>query len=179
GEGNGPLQSLPVETGVVLAGSDPFQVDMVMAQLMGFDYRKIPSLRHHKAFADPEWGNFSPDTLLIDNDNTVLCGLSALPVLREFLAPPGWASHIELGRSAWNGNDGGGSQTLAFHDWPARACQSITASFWPLNRFQYGISRNCERGGWRDFCCTRAPRFLSTADVSRQEKASCCVTFLC
>src|SRR5262249_34538677 len=98
GEGNGPLQSLPVETGVVLAGSDPFQVGRVMGRLLGLAYGKVPSVRHQTPFAGPGWGNSSPDTLLIDNDNTVLCGLSALPVLREFLAPPGWASHIELGR---------------------------------------------------------------------------------
>ena len=97
GEGNGPLQPLPVETGLVLAGSDPFQVDMAMAQLMGFDYRKIPALRHHRLFADAEWGNFSPDRLLIDSNGTALRGVNSLPVLHKFLAPPGWASHIELG----------------------------------------------------------------------------------
>jgi uncharacterized protein (DUF362 family) len=97
GEGNGPLQPLPVETGLVLSGSDPFQVDMVMARLMGFDYRKIPVLRNHKDFADADWGNFSPDEMTIDNNGTALRGVNALPVLRRFLAPPGWTSHIELG----------------------------------------------------------------------------------
>ena len=97
GEGNGPLQSLPVEAGLVLAGHDPFQVDMVMARLMGFDYRKIPALRHHRAFEDADWGNFSSHELHIDNNGTVLHGIAELPVLRKFLAPPGWASHIELG----------------------------------------------------------------------------------
>lgn len=97
GEGNGPLQPLAVEAGLVLGAEDPFQMDMVMARLMGFDYRKIPTLRQHRLFADAEWGNFTPEELIIESDGTFVHDLNALPVLRRFLAPPGWRSHIELG----------------------------------------------------------------------------------
>lgn len=97
GEGNGPLQPLPVEAGLVLAARDPFKMDMVMARLMGFDYRKIPTLGQFRLFTDREWGNFAPGELAIDNDGALLSGLDALPVLRRFIPPPGWATHIELG----------------------------------------------------------------------------------
>lgn len=97
GEGNGPLQPLPVSLGLVLAAADPFKMDIVMARLMGFDYRKIPTLRLFRSFADSEWGHFAPEELAIDNDGVFLKGLDALPVLHRFMPPPGWASHIELG----------------------------------------------------------------------------------
>jgi uncharacterized protein (DUF362 family) len=97
GEGNGPLQPLPVDTGLLLAGDDPFKMDIVMARLMGFDYQKIPTLRQHRLFADAEWGNFTPEELAIEQDGVILIGLDSLPVLHHFLPPPGWKSHIELG----------------------------------------------------------------------------------
>jgi len=100
GEGNGPLQPLPVEAGVVLAASDPFKMDMAMARLMGFDHHKIPQLQHHQEFADPEWGNFNPEELLIEETGRVYRGLSKLPVIRQFLPAPGWAGHIEQGIEA-------------------------------------------------------------------------------
>jgi uncharacterized protein (DUF362 family) len=96
GEGNGPLQPLPVDLQLVLAADDPFKMDIVMARLMGFDYRKIVTLRQHRCFADPEWGNFTPEELMVESDGDRVESLDRLPVLRRFLAPPGWKSHIEL-----------------------------------------------------------------------------------
>ena len=95
GEGNGPLQPLPVATGILIAADDPFQLDMVMARLMGFDYRKIPILRQHKDFGDAEWGNFEPQEILIERDGVSIVGIESLKALKCFLPPPGWASHIE------------------------------------------------------------------------------------
>ena len=96
GEGNGPLQPLPVNTGLVLAADDPFAMDMVMARLMGFDYGKIPILSHHAAFADPDWGNFAPEELTIEKDGNSSIGLNSLVPVQRFLPAPGWSSHIEL-----------------------------------------------------------------------------------
>jgi uncharacterized protein (DUF362 family) len=44
-QGMGPMQGDPVESGVVLGGTDPVAVDTVAARLMGFDWRKIPVIR--------------------------------------------------------------------------------------------------------------------------------------
>ena len=82
GEGNGPLQPLPVEAGVVAAARDPFALDALMARLMGFDPARIPLLARRGDFADPEWGRFD------DRDIDA-------PTLKTFLAPPGWRGHIE------------------------------------------------------------------------------------
>ncbi|RLC74731.1 MAG: DUF362 domain-containing protein [Chloroflexi bacterium] len=46
GEGNGPLDASAKTCGVILAGSDPVAVDLVCTRLMGFDYQRIPLLRH-------------------------------------------------------------------------------------------------------------------------------------
>jgi len=97
GEGNGPLQPLPVDAGVLLASSNPFLVDMAMAKLMGFDWRKIALLANHERFPWPVFGGFDPRGF-----DTVVDGVAGgrgvddLPVLKPFLAPPGWIGHIEL-----------------------------------------------------------------------------------
>ena len=96
GEGNGPLQPLPVDLGIVLAADDPFKLDIVMARLMGFDYRKIPSLGQHRLFGDYDWGNFTAEELMIERDGSRADQFNELPVLRRFVPPPGWRSHIEL-----------------------------------------------------------------------------------
>lgn len=44
GEGNGPMAPDHVETGLLIAGTNPVAVDCVCAKLMGFDYQKIPMI---------------------------------------------------------------------------------------------------------------------------------------
>ncbi|MDT8903496.1 DUF362 domain-containing protein [Anaeroselena agilis] len=41
-EGNGPRNGKPVHAGVLLAGADCFAVDVVMAEIMGFDPARLP-----------------------------------------------------------------------------------------------------------------------------------------
>jgi uncharacterized protein (DUF362 family) len=45
GEGNGPMEADAKPCGVLLAGTNPFAVDLVAARLMGFDWRKLPVIR--------------------------------------------------------------------------------------------------------------------------------------
>lgn len=82
GEGNGPLQPLPVEAGIMAASPDPFVIDLLMARLMGFDPARIPLLARRREFGGDTWGAF--------DDADV-----AVPALKTFLAPPGWRGHIE------------------------------------------------------------------------------------
>jgi uncharacterized protein (DUF362 family) len=96
GEGNGPLQPLPVELGILLASRDPFLLDSVMAQIMGLSYEKIPLLHHRREFADPEWGAFDASEVEIRCNGEVYRGIENLPVLHHFLPPPGWKGEIEL-----------------------------------------------------------------------------------
>jgi uncharacterized protein (DUF362 family) len=98
GEGNGPLQPLPVRAGVLIGSSNPFLADLTMSRLMGFDYRKIPLIANHLRFADPEIGGFVPSLIHIATPNGCLQGIDAVPILHEFEPPPGWRNHIELVR---------------------------------------------------------------------------------
>ncbi len=98
GEGNGPLQPLPVEAGVMIASENPFLADVVMSRLMGFDWRKIPSLNHHRDFKG-EWGGFDPDDIEIRENSSCLRGVMALQPLCVFKTPPGWRGHLELNDS--------------------------------------------------------------------------------
>lgn len=94
GEGNGPLQPLPVESNVMVASENPFLVDLVMSRLMGFDWRKIPLLRHHAQFAG-EWGRFDPDDIEIRINGQLCRGITKLEPVRRFMPPPGWRGRLE------------------------------------------------------------------------------------
>ena len=100
GEGNGPLQPLPVDLGVLIAANDPFLADIVMAKIMGFDYKRIPMLANHRLFGDPLWGAFDPSTAPIVWNNRAVVGIDSVPTLHNFLPPPGWRGHVELSANA-------------------------------------------------------------------------------
>jgi uncharacterized protein (DUF362 family) len=53
GEGNGPLCPDPVESEVIIAGTDPAAVDATCAQLMGFPVERLPLVRN--AFGGHRW----------------------------------------------------------------------------------------------------------------------------
>ncbi len=97
GEGNGPLQPLPVKAGVLLASRNPFLVDFAMAKLMGFDFKKIPLLANYPRFTYAPFTAFHPGTCRVTlNGKLFQTGVDTLPVLHRFLPPPGWKGHIEL-----------------------------------------------------------------------------------
>jgi uncharacterized protein (DUF362 family) len=76
GEGCGPLKPRPKACGRLIWGEDPGGVDITCAALMGFDWRRIPLLRHLPVAEAPpvEVGSTS------------------------FAAPPGWVGEIEMKR---------------------------------------------------------------------------------
>ena len=96
GEGNGPLQPLPVPLGIIAAARDPFLMDTVMARLMGFEPAKIPMLARRREFADLVWGNFDESSVPILLNEKLCTGIRSLPVLHPFRPSPGWKGHIEL-----------------------------------------------------------------------------------
>lgn len=96
GEGNGPLQPLPVKAGVLAASENPFLIDFAMARMMGFDWRKIPLLANYHLFKHRPWSDFRPDSFqVVLNGETHEEGWWAIPVIRRFMPPPGWKNHIE------------------------------------------------------------------------------------
>jgi hypothetical protein len=46
GEREGPLVPGPKRCGVLVAGYDPVETDLVCSRIMGFDYRKMPTFRY-------------------------------------------------------------------------------------------------------------------------------------
>jgi ferredoxin len=94
-EGNGPRNGNPVSAGVILAGANCFAVDVVMAEIMGFDPERLPltALALERGITPPLAG-------------IELVG-SASSVRHKFIPPrsmlslsdriPGWAA--ALGRS--------------------------------------------------------------------------------
>ncbi|MBX2989882.1 MAG: DUF362 domain-containing protein [Bacteroidetes bacterium] len=97
GEGNGPLQPLPVETGIVAISKNPFLIDFAMAKMMGFDFRKIRMLANYKRFPATELVDFEPASFATEIDGVRVCsGVDAIPVLHPFIPPPGWKGRIEL-----------------------------------------------------------------------------------
>ena len=97
GEGNGPLQPLPVEVGVVMASENPFLVDFAMAKMMGFDWRKIRILANHKRFGWDVFADFDPHGFAVEVDGRLETrGVDSIPVVKSFIPPPGWRGHVEL-----------------------------------------------------------------------------------
>ena len=97
GEGNGPLQPIPVETNVMAISRNPFLIDFCMAKMMGFDPERIPLLSKYKRFDFASWHEFTPhgfDVILNGQRNS--SGIESVPVIKDFIPPPGWKSHIEI-----------------------------------------------------------------------------------
>lgn len=94
GEGNGPLQPLPRETDWLVFGADPFAVDAVLAQCMGFDLSRLPLIRAREEYLGPDWGDFECETLPVQLDGH-LTELGGMGVNFRFAPPPGWRGHIE------------------------------------------------------------------------------------
>lgn len=102
GEGNGPLSPEPRSAGLLVIGRDPMAIDITCARLMGFDWRKIPTLSHALTLADfPITSVRNPDTdiLLISNLpqlNQKLLGELEHTASLNFKPAPGWRGQIEL-----------------------------------------------------------------------------------
>lgn len=99
GDGNGPLSPDPVLSGCMVAGHNPFAVDMVTARLMGFDALKI---KQFDLISAPEWGfGFHK----VDEIRPVVNGMSLesrhffastwVSPVPAFRPHPGWLGAIE------------------------------------------------------------------------------------
>ena len=63
GEGNGPMAPDAKPCGVILAGSHPVAVDCVAAEIMGFDWQKLPLLRKSFQIRDLPLVSFAPEEI--------------------------------------------------------------------------------------------------------------------
>lgn len=44
-EGLGPTRGTPVKTGLIIAGTDPYLIDLACSRIAGFDYKKVATLK--------------------------------------------------------------------------------------------------------------------------------------
>jgi uncharacterized protein (DUF362 family) len=88
GEGEGPMQQLPKESGLILAGVHPVSLDYAAARLMGLEPTKIATIRG--AFREEMFPfvRFTPEQV-----EQALAPL--LPLGMPFLPPMHWRGHIE------------------------------------------------------------------------------------
>jgi len=99
GEGDGPLSPDAKNAGIISLSENPVLNDICLSRIMGFDWNKIPQLKHSVDLN--KFFNFSGNTEKIkivacENDNTKReINYDNLPNLK-FVPAPGWISYIEL-----------------------------------------------------------------------------------
>jgi hypothetical protein len=95
GEGEGPLEASPVNSGFLTGALNAAAADYVHARLMGLDPDRIPIIR--EAFENRSWplADFRPAEILVRTGASELPGSHILPV-RFFVPPRGWRGHCEL-----------------------------------------------------------------------------------
>lgn len=98
-DGTGPMQGDPVHTGVVILGTDPAVVDAVAATYMGFDWRRIPTIRNAFAQHHLPISSVDPDhikVVLQDQAKPTTLTHLAQKSARSFRPHFGWRGAIEL-----------------------------------------------------------------------------------
>ena len=97
GEGESPLSPSPKPCGLLIGGFNPVATDTVAATLMGFDYKKIPTIVN--AFKTDQYPlcSFDPDDIVVSRNSqpTSLSQLRELQTLSPFKPGKGWFGHIE------------------------------------------------------------------------------------
>lgn len=100
GEGDGPEAPSPIETGVLFGGRHPLAVDCAAAWLMGFDYRKIPSLSKAFEIRAFPFADFTHGDLRLESHGRPDWNgpVEALPASARFSFRPhfGWRGGVEL-----------------------------------------------------------------------------------
>lgn len=95
GEGEGPLEPRSRHLGLMAAGENPLAVDLAIARIIGFDFKKIPSLFQavNSLFL---WDQRNKvDDLLVCYNNDLAC-LSEIDLNLHLEPSAGWKGHIEM-----------------------------------------------------------------------------------
>ena len=101
-EGMGPMQGDPVDSGVVVGGTDPVTVDMVAARVMGFDWRKLAIIREAYNLKTMPITRRQPQDVTVSSDVPEWNGRFLDIEGKEFLSfrPHfGWKGRIEFNNS--------------------------------------------------------------------------------
>lgn len=87
GQGDGPLNPLPLPLGVICFSNDSSMTDICMATLMGFDIQRIPLLK--ASGQNLIQGNI---LLTLNGQPTTLKNIADLSI--QTLPPPGWVDYL-------------------------------------------------------------------------------------
>ncbi len=99
GEGNGPEAPDSKSIGLLAAGINPVAVDAVCAKLMGFDWEKIPSIKHAFEIEHFPLAEFAyQEVRVISTSSELDHALAEIPVsaVTRFTPHFGWVGHVEL-----------------------------------------------------------------------------------
>jgi uncharacterized protein (DUF362 family) len=97
GEGDGPLNADPRQAGLIIAGANPVAVDLVCAELIGFDPQRMPIIA--RAFDEHPLplATFQPQDIVLQTVSTgsdhVVAGWPYAPL--HFAPHFGWTGHVE------------------------------------------------------------------------------------
>jgi uncharacterized protein (DUF362 family) len=98
GEGEGPLEPTAKPCGLLVGGLSAPVLDAVIARLMGFDFRKIPSIR--EAFTLPNYAlvGFGPERIEIVSNSPQFENISIFEpgFSLSFVPAQGWQGRVEL-----------------------------------------------------------------------------------
>jgi uncharacterized protein (DUF362 family) len=100
GQGDGPEAPEAIHTGIIIGGTNAVSVDCVAVRLMGFDFKKIPSIRNafvmeKLPLADFPYESIRVRSKTIESLNSLI---GEIPRSNCFSFEPhlGWKGHIEL-----------------------------------------------------------------------------------
>jgi len=101
GEGKGPMEADPKGSGILIAGTNPVYVDTVAATLMGFDYKKIPTiLKGYEIIKYPLTSSNADNINIVSNEKNWQKKISEFKYedTLKFMPHFGWSGHIEMMR---------------------------------------------------------------------------------
>lgn len=87
GEKEGPLEPTPKHCGAIMGGFNPVAIDFASSEIMGFDWRKIPSIREAFKLNKFPLTSFSHNQINIQSNYT--------KINFQFTPSKGWMGHIE------------------------------------------------------------------------------------
>ncbi len=97
GQSEGPLEPIPVKTGIIAGGYDPLMIDLSLAELMDLNYKKIPQLDRIFKLKKNKISEYNPSDLLIfsNNSNWNIKKLNELTETLNFIPSSGWKKIIK------------------------------------------------------------------------------------
>lgn len=100
GEKEGPLEPTPKKTGIIIVGSNPAFVDLTASSIIGFDYKKIPTINQSFHIKNLPIANLSDINKVKIRSNNKQWNLKKPSNIRytdslKFIPSDGWLHHIE------------------------------------------------------------------------------------